>query len=196
MAQSQTAPSSEVASILAILKGAGLSFSFEQIPQRTDQSEWAKDASHWRGTLKNSNGRTFTFEYSQGAAYRRWRKDAASRKAAYSLSDADKKQIGYAPGQRVPHGFPPVRRTLWELGVLEKFTEPTPPDVANVAHCLASDWQSIENVACFEEWCAELGYEEDSRKAHATYLACLESSKKFASLVGREVAQALADVPL
>ncbi len=49
----------------------------------------------------------------------------------------------------------------------------TPPNAASVLSSLIGD--SICSLESFEDFCAELGYDTDSRKALATYLACQES---------------------
>lgn len=46
----------------------------------------------------------------------------------------------------------------------------SPPTREDVLDCLATDCQSAEST--FEDWCAELGYDSDSRKAEAIYNAC------------------------
>lgn len=48
---------------------------------------------------------------------------------------------------------------------------PVAPGCAEVLDCLASDASSADSS--FEDWCAELGYDTDSRKAYSTYQACL-----------------------
>jgi hypothetical protein len=55
--------------------------------------------------------------------------------------------------------------------------EPTAEDV----DCLASD---AGCASTFEDWCAELGYDSDSRKAEQTYRLIREQSEKLAALLG------------
>lgn len=43
-----------------------------------------------------------------------------------------------------------------------------PPTAADVLGCLAGDVASVQD-GDFEEWAAELGYDPDSRRAHATW---------------------------
>lgn len=47
-----------------------------------------------------------------------------------------------------------------------------PPEVADVLDCLASDSAGIEQARDFADWCAEYGYDTDSRKAHRTFKVC------------------------
>lgn len=46
-----------------------------------------------------------------------------------------------------------------------------PPLLSEVLQCMRLDAMSVDGVS-FEQWCAELGYDEDSRRAYATYEAC------------------------
>jgi hypothetical protein len=55
------------------------------------------------------------------------------------------------------------------------------PTVEDVLDCLASD---AGGASTFEDWCAELGYDSDSRKAEQTYRLIKEQSEKLAALLG------------
>jgi hypothetical protein len=56
------------------------------------------------------------------------------------------------------------------------------PDVADVLDCILSDSTACEQS--FEEWCSEFGYDSDSRKAHAVYLASQQNGDKLRKLLG------------
>lgn len=56
------------------------------------------------------------------------------------------------------------------------------PEVENVIDCLLSD--AMGSDQSFEEFCAEFGYDTDSRKAEATYKACKKSGEKLRRLLG------------
>jgi hypothetical protein len=55
------------------------------------------------------------------------------------------------------------------------------PTVEDVLDCLASD---ASCASTFEDWCADLGYDSDSRKAEQTYRLIREQSEKLAGLLG------------
>jgi hypothetical protein len=55
------------------------------------------------------------------------------------------------------------------------------PTVEDVLDCLASD---AGCASTFEDWCAEFGYDSDSRKAEQTYRLIREQSEKLAALLG------------
>jgi hypothetical protein len=53
---------------------------------------------------------------------------------------------------------------------------------ADVVSSLAIDAVGAEQT--FEDWCGDLGWDTDSRKALATYLACQEERKQLLKLLG------------
>lgn len=53
-----------------------------------------------------------------------------------------------------------------------------PPTVTQVLYSLATDAQTVEGVETFEEWAAEMGDDPDSRRAEATYHACIEQTQR------------------
>lgn len=56
------------------------------------------------------------------------------------------------------------------------------PDIVSVLDCLLSDARGGE--ASFEEFCAEFGYDTDSRKAEKIWQACVKYSKAMKRLLG------------
>lgn len=59
------------------------------------------------------------------------------------------------------------------------YKEPKPkaPKVDDVIYSLLSDYRLAQDT--FEDFCANTGYDTDSRKALETYLACQESGQKL-----------------
>lgn len=58
------------------------------------------------------------------------------------------------------------------------------PSAKDVLECLLSDSCGADEA--FEDWCAELGYDSDSRKAERTYKAVQAQSVKTRNLLGSE----------
>ena len=58
------------------------------------------------------------------------------------------------------------------------------PTVEDVLDCLFSDACTIDNARSFEEWCSELGYDTDSRRAETIYKATGKSTEKLKHLLG------------
>lgn len=59
-----------------------------------------------------------------------------------------------------------------------------PPTAADVLECLALDASSYENARSFEDWCAEYGYDTDSRKAERTYRAVKRGAERLERWLG------------
>lgn len=74
----------------------------------------------------------------------------------------------------------------------EAARKPTAPDAATVLHSLISD-----NSACtqsFENWCADYGYDNDSRKAFATYELCQKNGDKLRRVLGEKLIAELSEI--
>jgi len=63
---------------------------------------------------------------------------------------------------------------------LRKNGRPAPPHAADVLYALILDSYAAEMT--FASWCAEHGYDTDSRKALTIYLACQENADKLARI--------------
>lgn len=64
------------------------------------------------------------------------------------------------------------------------------PTAADVLDCLASDSSSVDQHT-FEEWCSELGYDTDSRKAERTYHVCQQQAKQLRKFLGEDAYEVL-----
>jgi hypothetical protein len=62
--------------------------------------------------------------------------------------------------------------------------KPTPPSAFDVLYCVVMDAQCYENARDLEDFCADMGYDPDSRKAEAMYKACDEESKRLRQWLG------------
>jgi hypothetical protein len=60
------------------------------------------------------------------------------------------------------------------------------PQLDEVLDCLASDAAGVENANNFEDWCAEYGFDEDSRKAEKIYLAALDQAEALKNFLGSD----------
>lgn len=58
------------------------------------------------------------------------------------------------------------------------------PELAEVLDCLSSDASGIENARSFEDWCADYGYNADSRKAERTFRTCERQANKLKKFLG------------
>lgn len=60
-----------------------------------------------------------------------------------------------------------------------------PPSVSEVLECVQSD--ATYPDMSFEEWCRELGYDEDSRRAERTYNAVVKQTERARALIGDDL---------
>lgn len=154
----------------------GLTMEAIQIPARTDANEdWHKGATHWHVTLRSDTGQ-MTVQYSMGSAHRRF-----VTKPRFGSGWTPGANSDPARGARVPQGY---GRTVHEAHLLAECTEPIPPTLRDVLSCLRSDAQTVEHGQTFEEWCEDLGYDTDSRRAHRSYGECIQSRHRLMSMIG------------
>lgn len=99
-----------------------------------------------------------------------------------------------------PESFDPLA-TSWEMTLRYEGREATfpyytgsragEPTIAGVLECLVLDMP--EDGARFEDWASDYGYDEDSRKAYATWEAVVKNTDSFRWLMGSEVDYSLPD---
>lgn len=56
----------------------------------------------------------------------------------------------------------------------------------DVIYCLLMDGSPCFDDSTFEDWCADLGYDSDSRSAHETYMTCLNRGQRMVRALGRD----------
>lgn len=83
-----------------------------------------------------------------------------------------------------------TRNTLaWHA--VEDARKPSTPEPASVLHSLLLDSDACNQS--FAHWCMDYGYDEDSRKAYATYEACQKNADNLARVIPHTVRDALRD---
>lgn len=65
------------------------------------------------------------------------------------------------------------------------------PELEDVLDCLASDAATYENARSFEEWCADLGFNDDSRKAERVYRTVEKQAAGLRRLLGDDTYETL-----
>jgi len=104
--------------------------------------------------------------------------DARSGKAAQSFDTMDDWQKS-AHNYRVTLRFERRSMTLdYSMGS----THTDEPDAEGVLKCLLSDASGADDS--FESWCADYGYDSDSRKAERTYKQVQAQTAKLRRLLG------------
>ena len=61
------------------------------------------------------------------------------------------------------------------------------PDAAEVLDSIAFESIAIDNALSFEGWCADCGYDPDSRRAERTYKVCQKQVKRARHFLGADL---------
>ena len=61
------------------------------------------------------------------------------------------------------------------------------PKIEDVLYCLLSDGSADFDAQRFEDWCTDLGYDTDSRKAESIYRECLRIGQALRGALGEYV---------
>jgi hypothetical protein len=153
-------------SVDAILAENGVSF-LASCMGETTRDNWQCD--EWRVTFSRGK-ESETFQYFTGLGHR-------VETEAYRLAMIDLKNANPRCLARVE---------------AEKLKKPKAPHAADVIYSLALDGQFANGT--FEDFCDNLGYDTDSRKALEGYLQCQKDGERFRRIVGTAAFNALGDV--
>jgi hypothetical protein len=137
-------------------------------------------------------GQSYTTDYTSGWGNRVWR--ARNNTPRQTGPGFDYWAKYRKPGQPVAlfpgaHGFPgpgnlkaPAEcepsnqsRQTEVFASFAKLTEPILPTLTDVLYALNSDAQSVCHGQTFEDFCADFGYDDDSRKAEGIFNACRDT---------------------
>ena len=104
----------------------------------------------------------------------------------------DELSFGWSPAYMFEEEIKSSTRTKFDVelefngNIIEvEFSSANVPDAMNVFYCVAIDARSASYT--FDEFCAELGYNNDSIKDRRTYKACKKNSAKLLELLGEEL---------
>ena len=123
------------------------------------REDWECDG--WRFTMKNQS-----FEYRTGLGHREDVTADTKKRAAYDFPCLTEKD---AAGQT-------MRGRLY-LQRVQELRKPQMPPIAGLLNSLIMDGDACSES--FASWCDSYGFDVDSRKALATYMACQENSDKL-----------------
>ena len=79
-----------------------------------------------------------------------------------------------------------TRLTVASVDFYQGSAHKEPPTVADVMHCVLLD-ASARHHGSFEDWAAEYGYDDDSRKAERIYERCLKTAEAAVDYFGEAV---------
>jgi hypothetical protein len=128
-----------------------------------------KRSLNWRVTLKRNDREILTTDYFAGTGH------APSYKQGRITLDDEAKLI-----HETERG---TKASLLSNANFITGRGPIVPDICDVVACLVSDASAID-CRSFEDWAGDLGYDTDSRKAEATYRACLETGLALRASLG------------
>lgn len=155
-------------SLVRMLTESGAKFEIVPLLARTDRSasEWDKSAVHFQYVL--TIGRTTrTGEFSAGSAHPdRWIDENPSMLVR----------------QAVRRDGPKWRRLAINAGLLEAERAKFRPEAVDIFGSLLSDADG--DLSSFEEWCGNLGYDTDSRKALAAFESCQKTAAALRAMLG------------
>ncbi len=156
------------AAIKSLILDAGISYRVTYCGERTKDDNWKCDG--WLFNFSKSptlkGGKIAEFEYFTGLGH---------RKPAPMPSDGGKR--------------PRIGTLMHES--LEGQRKPVTPPVAGLIHSLVMDDTQGQD---FAEWCSNYGYDDDSRKAMATYEQCQQQTRKARELFGRGLLEKFAEL--
>jgi hypothetical protein len=109
---------------------------------------------------------------------------ASAVPAASNPAMADDEWARTATHWRVTLRYGRARR--WTLPFSQGSAHTAPPSAYDVLCCVRSDASSIDSARDFEDWAGDLRMDTDSRKAAATYHACVRSAARLRKWLGPE----------
>lgn len=135
----------------------------------------------WVVTFHNETSkRTEDFDFFTGIGLRAKPSELDKRNARFDLPGLTERGLK----ERTIHG----KRYYAKLETLRK---PKAPEPASVLHGILLDSEACSQS--FAHWCMDYGYDEDSRKAYATYEACQKNADKLARVLDHKTRDALRD---
>ncbi|MFN7882983.1 MAG: hypothetical protein ACK5PF_08230 [bacterium] len=150
------------------------------VPFSQSRSKGEKQPSlNWRVTLKKDGREVIATDYMQGCAHC----PAYSSPTMFKSGKLDE----YTTKKRIAAECETGRATSSGDHCTSTFSNNgakiKPPSVVDVLHSLLQDGRAIDSRD-FADWCADYGYDTDSRKAEENYRACLGIGLKLRGTFG------------
>ena len=159
------------AAIDVLLAREGITMTAAFVPQSLSRHSAEKDRTlNWRITFSNAASKaSFAIDYSQGIGH-----IPAMLGKSY-------------PMERQANEYQASQEGRYQVRANASYqTKPLPPPTAaDLLHCLVLDASCAENT--FEEWCSELGYDTDSRKAEEIYNQCRKQTRDAMRVLGSKL---------
>lgn len=169
------------AAVADYLDTKGIAYTVHHLGER-ERDGWKHDA--W--TVAFARDRALaSFDYSTGIGHRKYVKgNYLENIGAFRPSKPE-----HYYDRRPPAAIAGKPGTLFAAEWDKRHLRAVAPHAADVLHCLALD--ASAGTMTFTEWCADFGYDTDSRKALATYEQCQETADKMRRVFGPDAAREL-----
>ena len=112
-----------------------------------------------------------------------WRFTLAGQEFEYYTGTGNRVDNAEAKFQRKHLAKTNRNSVAWHEGVIKNQVAVIPA-IAGLLYCVISDMDAV--AQSFDDWCVELDYDTDSRKALDTYLACQEDATKLRKVFNQE----------
>lgn len=164
--------------VAAVLTANGITFAATYVGLQPAALGGEYPMDSWVCTLTNAKGATERFDFFTGLGLRAAPTLQQQREAALGFQGLTAKDM---------QGLTSYGKRY--LSKVESLRKPAAPHPAEVLHSIILD--SSANDQSFARWCDDYGYDEDSRKAYATYEACQKNADKLARVVPHGAVEAL-----
>lgn len=171
-----------------LMAGHGIKIESRRIPRRSDHgngmdSKWNAAALHCAFEVFHNGRKVYLDEYSAGIG-------AAWPDTLKAFGEAVKRGRHALPGLGMifPGDVSRAFKAGWQgrkvcdEPTVECFKAGWRPDPVDIMQSLLA---SVTDES-FADWCSSLGYEEDSRRAHATWTSCRELDRVCRAMFGRD----------
>lgn len=178
-------------SIKEFIKENGLEMTAVQVESRPDKTDDEWQGFHWKVEIKNGD-RKMSIHYTMGLAHCKYQ--------PMNRVELNKHIGHYVNRELQVRAIEDLEKNLWRMKeyqiqeLMQKYgikRVPNAPELSDVLDCLASDSSGVENARDFNDWAADYGYDEDSRKAEKIYNQCVEQRRELRDLLGLKLYEEL-----
>lgn len=139
---------------------------------------------NWKVTMKKGDREVITTDYSAGIGHC----PSYNKKPPANWDRPARDWQPLATAWECENGKP---ATYFMSGFTPNRSAPTiEPKALDVIHSLVTD---ADTAQPFEDWCADFGYDTDSRKAEATWKECVDIALKLRTALGDEALRDLTE---
>jgi len=143
----------------------------------------------WISTFTNRHGHSENFDYFTGYGCGAKWPDRAS--VSFLLAPDEHSVLSMHPGKR---HLLKDKAILCRIAHKVNFRAKWKPDPIEILWAIARDGDALE--LAFDDWCSELGYDCDSRRAEKIYRACQDNALRLRKLLSRDKINSLRELEM